>query len=155
MLLSVFVVLCPVLKRLQCFWPCPIITIQQLWDGVKGFCQLLLLCSTLLESTGLAWTLLGKHLFSVWQLLAAFMCSFLPCIKMGSDNLLKIHTSISTSSHSVLITDGPKLQNLDPELNILLLWYVRCKVLPSLRKKKEKEKKSKRKAKGVFSFWIS
>lgn len=45
------------------------------------------------------------------------------------------------SSHSVLITDGPKLQNLDPELNVLLLSYVRCKVLPSLTEKKKKKKK--------------
>lgn len=48
------------------------------------------------------------------------------------------------ASHSVLITDGPKLQNLDPELNVLLHWYVRCKVLPSLREGGNNEKKLKK-----------
>lgn len=59
------------------------------------------------------------------------------------------------SSHSVLITDGPKLKNLDSELNVLLLWYVRCKVLPLLReKKKEREKEKEKIEKGVFLFCI-
>lgn len=63
------------------------------------------------------------------------------------------------NSHSVLITDGPKLQNLDPELNVLLLWYVRCKVLPSLsqgkKKRKKKKKKEKEKKKKVFFILVN
>lgn len=142
MFLSVFAVLCPVLKRLQCFWLCPIINtlVALRWRQILLWGVVIL---PFVGEHGAGLDSAGKHLFSVWQFLAAFMCNFLPCIKTGSDNLLKIHTSVSMSSHSVLVTDGPKLQNLDPELNILLLWYVRCKVLPSLRKKGKRKKKKR------------
>lgn len=89
MLLLVFVVLCPVLKELSASDRASLLTLWQLCEmepnAAAGSCSSPHLAGE--HWPGLGWagldSVLGKHIFSPWQFLAAFMCSFLACIIMG------------------------------------------------------------------------